>query len=307
MTSKQRKSEGKKAMVYGLMACAMALGLALGPGCAAAQTSSDVEVANKVFDSTNLALKINVVANGNPGGVAPDFPNLTQVFNRAFDSANGALKVNCVVGCSGGENTVAFSSTPAFDASKGGLQFITLTGNVTSSTLVNAVAGEMVAFKVCQDSTGARLFVWPANVKNAAPVPAAASACLNQSFVYDGANANAVAAAAPVTASQTGQTAAISAVTLATPQSAGIYVVSVFVHVTTSDSSGKTVTGTINWTDGGVALSKSTSAVAVASTANLDQVTAEIHADSNTAITYSTSTSGSFTSAQYRVDARLSM
>ncbi|HKS93012.1 MAG TPA: hypothetical protein VJQ83_13855, partial [Tepidiformaceae bacterium] len=126
-------------------------------------------------------------------------------------------------------------------------------------------------------------------------------------FLFDGTNASAVAAPTAVTASATGQTAALAAVTLATPQTAGIYVVSVYIHCTTSDSSGKTVTGTVSWTDGGVALSKSTSAVAVASTANFDQVTAIIHADANTAVTFSTTTSGAFTTAQYRVDARLSL
>src|SRR5579863_3198378 len=441
-------------------------------------TLSDVQIANKVFDTSNLALKINVVANGGAGAGAGDFPNLTQLFNRTYDLTNGALKVNCVVGCAGGgasigggltggtpgsvllvgagpvlaqdnanffwdatnhrlgigtnapgypldttssaanrtanfansaangvgvysiasgsgsplaiygqansntgtsavgvrgdcsganascygmyatatgasttnvggyftatgatnnyalltgagnvgigtttpasalavnggfstaQNAVTFSATPTFDASKGNFQSITLTGNVTSSTLSNAVAGQYLDFKVCQDATGGRLFTWPANVKGAGPIPAAASACFAQPFLFDGANANAVAAPAPITASATAQTAAISATTLATPQAAGIYVVSVYVHCTTADASGKTVTGTVNWTDGGVALSKSTAAVAVASTANFDQVTVTFHADANAAITFSTTTSGAFTTAQYRVDARLSM
>jgi hypothetical protein len=456
-------------------------------------TLSDVQIVNKMFDANNLALKINVVANGGAGAGAADFPNLTQLFNRTYDSANGALKVNCIAGCAGGgasiggaltggttgsvlfvgagpvlaqdnanffwdatnhrlglgtsvpgypldmtasaatrtanfansasngvgiysiasgggaplaiygalsgagptsgvaiygqansntgtsavgvrgdcsgvntscygmyatatgasttnvggyftasgatsnyalvtgagnvgigtatpgsalavnggfstaQNAVAFSATPAFDASKGNFQSIPLTGNVTSSTLTNAVAGQYLDFKVCQDATGGRLFTWPANVKGAGPVPAAASACLTQRFLFDGANANAVAAPAPLTASATAQTAAIAATTLGTPQAAGVYVVSVYVHCTTSDASGKTVTGTVNWTDGGVALSKSTSAVAVASTANFDQVTVTLHADANTAITYSTTVSGAFTTAQYRLDARLSM
>ncbi|HEV2493902.1 MAG TPA: hypothetical protein VG204_12630 [Terriglobia bacterium] len=456
-------------------------------------TLSDVQIANKVFDASNLALKINVVANGGAGAGAADFPNLTQLFNRTFDSTNGALKVNCVAGCAGGgssiggaltggtagsvllvgagpvlaqdnanffwdatnhrlgigtntpgypldttssaanrtanfansaangvgvysiasgsgsplgiygalsganptsgvaiygqansntgtsavgvrgdcsgsntscygmyatatgasttnvggyfaatggasnyalltgagnvgigtatpgsalavnggfstaQNAVAFSATPTFDGSKGNFQSITLTGNVTSSTLTNAVAGQYFDFKVCQDATGGRLFTWPANVKGAGPAPSAANACLAQRFLFDGSNANAVAPPAPVTASATAQTTAIAATTLATPQAAGIYVVSVYVHCTTSDASGKTVTGTVSWTDGGVSLSKSTSAVAVASTANFDQVTVTVHADSNTAITYSTTTSGAFTTAQYRVDARLSM
>jgi hypothetical protein len=86
-------------------------------------------------------------------------------------------------------NTVAFSTTPAFDASLGNAQKITLTGNVTSSTLINASAGEKIDFIVCQDSTGSRTFVWPTNLKGGMTIGSTASKCSAQTFVFDGSNA----------------------------------------------------------------------------------------------------------------------
>lgn len=86
-------------------------------------------------------------------------------------------------------NTVVFSTTPAFDASLGNAQKITLTGNVTGSTLINASAGEEIDFIVCQDSTGGRTFVWPANLKGGMTIGSTASKCSAQSFVFDGSNA----------------------------------------------------------------------------------------------------------------------
>jgi hypothetical protein len=260
-----------------------------------------------VYATASGASTTNIGGYFTASGATSNYALVTGSGNVGIGTSTPASALSVNGGFSTAQNTVAFSATPAFDASKGNLQSITLTGNVTSSTLTNAVASQYLDFKICQDATGGRLFTWPSNVKGAGPVPAAASACLIQRFVYDGSSANAVAAPTPITASSTAQTAAIASTTLATPQAAGIYVVSINIHCTTSDASGKTVTGTVGWTDGGVALTKSTSAVAVASTGNFDQVTVTLHADSNTAITYSTTTSGAFTTAQYRADARLSM
>lgn len=61
-------------------------------------------------------------------------------------------------------NTASFSATPVFDLSQGD-QFITLGGNVTSSTLSNLQAGRRVIFYIKQDATGGRSFAWPTNVK----------------------------------------------------------------------------------------------------------------------------------------------
>lgn len=62
-------------------------------------------------------------------------------------------------------NTVTYSATPTFNAALGGTQAITLTGNVTSSTLTNTIDGQKVKFRIVQDSTGGRSFAWPTNVK----------------------------------------------------------------------------------------------------------------------------------------------
>jgi hypothetical protein len=91
-----------------------------------------------------------------------------------------------------GVNTVTFSATPTFNASLGNTQKITLTGNVTSSTLSNASTGETINFIICQDATGSRTFVWPTNVKGGMTIGATLSTCSAQDFIFDGTNAYAV-------------------------------------------------------------------------------------------------------------------
>jgi hypothetical protein len=91
-----------------------------------------------------------------------------------------------------GVNTVTFSATPTFDASLGNTQKITLTDNVTSSTLSNATAGETINFLICQDGTGSRTFVWPANVLGGMTIGSTVSTCSAQNFIFDGTNAYAV-------------------------------------------------------------------------------------------------------------------
>lgn len=89
-------------------------------------------------------------------------------------------------------NTVSFSAAPAFDASLGNTQEITLTGNITSSTLVNASAGEFLYFIICQDATGSRAFTWPPNLHGGMTVGTTPGKCSAQSFVFDGTTAYAV-------------------------------------------------------------------------------------------------------------------
>lgn len=92
---------------------------------------------------------------------------------------------NFVGGGCGGVHlaVVAFSATPVFNASSNYIFDLTLTGNVTSSTLNNTYAGEVVTFILIQDGTGSRTFAWPANVFNASDINPAANSITTQSFI----------------------------------------------------------------------------------------------------------------------------
>jgi len=83
--------------------------------------------------------------------------------------------------------SLSFSATPSFSYGSGETMFeITLTGNVTSSTVSGAAAGQAATFIICQDSTGSRTFTWPAGFKGQMTIGTTASKCNTQSFVYDG-------------------------------------------------------------------------------------------------------------------------
>lgn len=85
-------------------------------------------------------------------------------------------------------NTVTFSSTPVFDFSLGNLQVITLTGNVSASSVSNVVIGP-VLWQVCQDSSGNHTFVWPPVVHGAITIGLLANKCSEQWFAStDGTN-----------------------------------------------------------------------------------------------------------------------
>ncbi|HEY3771320.1 MAG TPA: hypothetical protein VGN44_21785 [Candidatus Angelobacter sp.] len=110
----------------------------------------------------NLSVTGNVAATGTVTGTNIPSSILQQIFNAgtgltqrtAFnmlagvtcsDNA-GTLRTDCRAG---GLNTVTFAATPAFDASINSMFKLTLTGNVTSSTLSNAIAGEQLSFEIC--------------------------------------------------------------------------------------------------------------------------------------------------------------
>lgn len=92
--------------------------------------------------------------------------------------------------------TTTYSATPTFTVSASGIQgfFITLTGNVTSSTLStgSAAVGQDIWFNICQDGAGSRTFVPPTNVIGMGTIAATASACSRQVFRWDGSNAIAI-------------------------------------------------------------------------------------------------------------------
>jgi hypothetical protein len=88
-----------------------------------------------------------------------------------------------------GFSSVAYSATPTFDAATASTFKMTLTGDVSSATLANAVAGQMLSFVLCQDAAGNHNFTWPSNVKGGMAVGVQVSKCSAQAFVYDGTQA----------------------------------------------------------------------------------------------------------------------
>lgn len=97
--------------------------------------------------------------------------------------------------------TTSFSATPTYtaaSATKVAAFKITLTGNVTSSTLSGSANGQYIAHEVCQDGTGGRSHAWPANYIGGMTISAtrnsAASTCYRQLFFNDGTNVRAVSA-----------------------------------------------------------------------------------------------------------------
>jgi hypothetical protein len=152
--------------------------------------------------SGNLAVTGNVAATGTVTGSNIPANIIQQIFSSGVgQTQRTAFNVMAGLTCSdnagtsrtdcrlGTLTTVSFSATPTFDASTAASFKLTLTGNVTSSTLSNAVAGEPVSFEICQDATGGRTFVPPANVLNMGTIVSAANACSTQEFWFDGSNA----------------------------------------------------------------------------------------------------------------------
>jgi hypothetical protein len=137
---------------------------------------------------------LSVGRNANSGGVF--FSTGTQALLDYGVTAPGKFNFSGgpvqAVATSTSVNVVTFSATPTFDASLGNTQKITLTGNVTSSTLSNAATGQQINFLICQDATGGRTFTWPANVLGSMTIGSTASTCSAQNFIFDGTNAYAL-------------------------------------------------------------------------------------------------------------------
>lgn len=80
---------------------------------------------------------------------------------------------------------LAFSPTPDFPGDGYTAWQITLTGDVTSSTVSNVATGNLYTFIIKQDGAGGHAFTWPPNVLNATPVFPAPNSTTVQTFVVD--------------------------------------------------------------------------------------------------------------------------
>ena len=139
---------------------------------------------------TGLSVIGNVTVIGSIS--ATNFIGLDGTFltSAMFDVANGIPRLNgaglipaSLISNQGIQN-VTYSATPIFNATYGGAFNLTLTGNVTSSTFANGLSGpSLVSFRIVQDGTGGRTFVWPSNVRNAGEISPAANARSTQVFM----------------------------------------------------------------------------------------------------------------------------
>ena len=111
--------------------------------------------------------------------------NSSDVQQYSIDGVtSGTLDTNLVVGTT----AVTFTSTPTFNSATSVYFSMTLTGNVTSSTISNAIDGRVVKFNICQDATGGRTFIWPATVLNAPTIGSGVNVCTSVSYIFDGTN-----------------------------------------------------------------------------------------------------------------------
>jgi hypothetical protein len=93
----------------------------------------------------------------------------------------------------GNFDTVPYSATPIFPAASYSNFALTLTGNVTSSTITGGTTGQVATADICQDATGGHTFVWPTNLLQPPPVSAGANTCTGITAVYNGTNWTTVA------------------------------------------------------------------------------------------------------------------
>lgn len=88
-------------------------------------------------------------------------------------------------------SNVSFTATPAFDGSANNSYTMTITGNVTSSTITGTPQnGNLMAFTLCQDGTGGRTFAFPPNftIPSGFTFDTAPNHCNYLTFKYDGSN-----------------------------------------------------------------------------------------------------------------------
>jgi hypothetical protein len=83
---------------------------------------------------------------------------------------------------------VSYSATPVFDCFQGNVFTMTLTGNIQSMSIINAMPGHLYTFIFTQDSLGLHTINWPTGFNGVVNIPALAapnSVCV-QSAIFDG-------------------------------------------------------------------------------------------------------------------------
>jgi hypothetical protein len=83
---------------------------------------------------------------------------------------------------------LTFSSTVTFTAASCSDFTLTLTGNVTTSTVSGALTGQQLSVSLCQDAAGGRTFSWPPAFTRPPTIDSRPNTCTNAAFFFDGVN-----------------------------------------------------------------------------------------------------------------------
>lgn len=78
---------------------------------------------------------------------------------------------------------VPYATSITFDANLGSGFDLTLTGNVSASTLINQAPGDIFTFIIAQDATGGRTFAWPPSLVGTAPICPLPNSVTVQQFI----------------------------------------------------------------------------------------------------------------------------
>jgi hypothetical protein len=117
-----------------------------------------------------------------------NFSANTVIAGPASGAASAPTARALVAADIAGTTAVSFSASPTFNAANFAMPTFTmlLTGNVTSSTISNPTAGQIITFVITQNGTGGWTFTWPTNTHGSVNVDSNANAVTVLSFVYDG-------------------------------------------------------------------------------------------------------------------------
>jgi hypothetical protein len=157
-----------------------------------APINADWSIIDSIFGGTFPVPALTVTGTITAGAViAGSFSGLNGAFflqSSLFNQPNGVPRLNSggliPQSLLAGNNliTVAFSAVPSFNGAIANGFDITLTGNVTASTFINGTS-TIVSFRITQDATGGRTFVWPTNVRNPGTISPAANSRSTQLFM----------------------------------------------------------------------------------------------------------------------------
>ncbi len=136
---------------------------------------------------TGATITNSTIDSSTIGGTTPA-PVNASYFNGPIGTSGGAPAKGVFTALAGTIDQMSYAASPIFDAGSYTVFTMTLTGNVSSSTVSGGITGQFIQFNVCQDTAGSHTFAWPANFVNAPTIPSVPSTCTSPMFFYDGTN-----------------------------------------------------------------------------------------------------------------------